>query len=307
MTKNRFLYYFKWVWVIAVIGFIVVYFFNHLPETVQYFQSIPPGSIILSVLLLFVGRLFIVFLAMQSVKTGDWHPSYGQMFSIFSISQLGKYIPGGVWHFAARINSYKENNLSNAHVFQTMVIESIWMVSGAVAFVAIMFSIQHALSGAEIIKGIPTTELFWTLLPWAAMIAWVVGLIIIDRRYPIKRSISLPGRIALLIVLQIGIWLTLGGSYFLLFQIAGKENIWLVMGGYALSWVTGYVVPFAPGGIGVREAVQVFIFSPIAAPEQIAIISIVHRMLYTITEVILGFIGFFVARKNTGNSGPNQE
>jgi hypothetical protein len=30
-------------------------------------------------------------------------------------------------------------------------------------------------------------------------------------------------------------------------------------------------------------------------------------MLYTITEVILGFIGFFVARKNTGNSGPNQE
>jgi uncharacterized membrane protein YbhN (UPF0104 family) len=67
------------------------------------------------------------------------------------------------------------------------------------------------------------------------------------------------------------------------------------------------VVPFAPGGIGVREAVQVFIFSPIAAPEQIAIISIVHRMLYTITEVILGLIGFFVARKKTNDSNPNQE
>ena len=307
MTKSRFFNYFKWVWVIAVIGFIVFYFIDHLPEAIQYFKSIPPGSIIVSILLLFVGRFLIVFLAMQSVKTGDWHPKYSQMFSIFSISQLGKYIPGGIWHFAARINSYKENNLSNARVFQTMVIESIWMVTGAAAFVAVMFSIQHAQTGDVIVKSIPTTELFWTLLPWATMIAWIVGLIIIDRRYPIKQSISLPGRIALLIVLQIGIWLTLGGSYFLLFQIAGKENIWLVMGGYALSWVTGYVVPFAPGGIGVREAVQVFIFSPIAAPEQIAIISIVHRMLYTITEVILGLIGFFVARKKTSDSNPNQE
>ncbi len=144
-------------------------------------------------------------------------------------------------------------------------------------------------------------------MPWATLIAWIVGLIIIDRRYPIKRSISLPGRIALLIVLQVGIWLTLGGSYFLLFQTAGKENIWLVMGGYALSWVAGYVVPFAPGGIGIREAVQVFIFSPIGSPEQVAIISIVHRMLYTITEVILGLIGFLIARKKTGNSIPDQE
>lgn len=288
----------------AVIGFLVFYFINHLPEAIQYIQSIPPGSIIFSVFLLFIARLLIIFLAMQSVKTGDWHPKYSQMFSIFSISQLGKFIPGGIWHFAARINSYKENNLSNAHVIQTMVIESIWMVSGASAFMAIMFSIQHSQTGAMIVKSIPTTELFWTLLPWAAIIAWIIGLIIIDRRYPIKRSVSVPGRIALLIFLQIGIWLTLGGSYFLLFQTAGKENIWLVMGGYALSWVTGYVVPFAPGGLGVREAVQVFIFSPISAPELIAIISIVHRMLYTITEVFLGMVGFIISRiaeKHDGN------
>ena len=307
MTRNKILNYFKWVWVAAVIGFLVYYFIKHLPEAIQYFQSIPPGTIIFSVLLLFIARLLIIFLAMQSVKTGDWHPKYSQMFSIFSISQLGKYVPGGIWHFAARINSYKENNLSNARVFQTMVIESIWMVSGAIAFVAIMFSIQHAQTGAVIIKSIPTTELFWSLLPWATIISWIIGLIIIDRRYPIKRSVSVAGRIALLMILQTCIWLALGGSYFLLFQTAGKENIWLVMGGYALSWVTGYVVPFAPGGIGVREAVQVFIFSPIAAPELIAIISIVHRMLYTITEVILGLIGFLIARRRSHDSTPNQE
>jgi len=188
-----------------------------------------------------------------------------------------------------------------------MVIESIWMVSGAAAFVAIMFSIQHAQTGAVIIKSISTTELFWKLLPWATIIAWSLGLIIIDRRYPIKRSASILGSIVHLIILQLGIWLALGGSYFLLFQSAGKESIWLVMGGYALSWVAGYVVPFAPGGIGIREAVQVFIFSPIATSEQIAIIAIVHRMLYTVTEVFLGLLGFLIARRKPRDSTTNQE
>jgi hypothetical protein len=67
------------------------------------------------------------------------------------------------------------------------------------------------------------------------------------------------------------------------------------------------VVPFAPGGIGIREAVQVIFFSPIATPEQIAIISIVHRMLYTVIEVILGLIGFLIVRKFAKSETPVSE
>jgi uncharacterized membrane protein YbhN (UPF0104 family) len=299
MNKNKFLQYFKWVWVIAVIGFIAFYFIQHLPEAIQYFSTVPTGSVLCSILLLFCARLLIILLALQSVKTGDWHPPYLQMFSIFSISQLGKYIPGGVWHFAARINSYKENSMTNAKVLQTMVIESVWMVSGSVAFVAIMFSIQHAMTGAVIIKSFQVPEILWKLLPWITIVAWIIGLAIIDRRYPVQDNLPKFIRIIFLILIQFSVWLALGGSFYLLFQSAGLENIWLVLGGYALSWVAGYVVPFAPGGIGIREAVQVIFFSPIATPEQIAIISIVHRMLYTITEVILGLIGFYLAKRYT--------
>jgi len=297
MTKQKFLQYFKWVWIIAVIGFIVFYFIQHLPEAIQYFSTVPTGSVVFSILLLFCARFLIILLALQSVKTGDWHPHYLQMFSIFSISQLGKYIPGGVWHFAARINSYKENSMTNSKVLQTMVIESVWMVSGAVAFVGIMFSIQHALTGAVIIKSFPLPEIIWKLLPWITIVTWVIGLAIIDKRYPVQDNRPKYLRVIFLMLIQLGVWTALGGSYFLLFQIAGLENFWLVLGGYALSWVAGYVVPFAPGGIGIREAVQVIFFSPIATPEQIAIISIVHRMLYTVTEVLLGLIGFYLAKR----------
>ena len=60
------------------------------------------------------------------------------MFTIFTVSQLGKYIPGSIWHFAARINAYKENALSNKKTAQVMLIENIWLVTGAGAFGSIM-------------------------------------------------------------------------------------------------------------------------------------------------------------------------
>ena len=94
-----------------------------------------------------------------------------------------------------------------------------------------------------------------------------------------------------------------GISYYFLFTNAGTENFFLILGGYALSWIAGYVVVFAPGGIGVRESVQVFLFSSIASPQQIVIVSLMHRMVYTIIEVILGLAGYLLTKRNPQNPG----
>ena len=71
----------------------------------------------------------------------------------------------------------------------------------------------------------------------------------------------------------------------------------MILGGYALSWIAGYLVIFAPGGIGVRETVQVFLFSTISTPQQVVIISLMHRMVYTIVEVLLGLVGYLLTKR----------
>ncbi|MDM7972636.1 MAG: UPF0104 family protein, partial [candidate division Zixibacteria bacterium] len=73
-------------------------------------------------------------------------------------------------------------------------------------------------------------------------------------------------------------------------------SFWLILGGYALSWVAGYVVIFAPGGIGVREFVLVALFASLLPTGQIAIYSVVHRLIYTFVEVGLGGLGFLAQR-----------
>ena len=40
---------------------------------------------------------------------------------------------------------------------------------------------------------------------------------------------------------------------------------------FSLAWVAGFIIPGAPGGIGVREVVLIFFFQLIGEPESIAV------------------------------------
>ena len=58
---------------------------------------------------------------------------------------------------------------------------------------------------------------------------------------------------------------------------------------FSLAWVAGFIIPGAPGGIGVREVVLIFFLSPIIGePEGIAV-AIALRFV-----TLLGDIFFFI-------------
>jgi uncharacterized membrane protein YbhN (UPF0104 family) len=297
VKKNRILQVLKWIWVVAIIIFIGVFFYRNLPEAIQYLQEVPFGLVIASAVCIIIAKLLIVLLALLSVNTGEWRPSFSSMFTIFTVSQLGKYIPGSIWHFAARINAYKDNALSNKKTAQAMIIENLWLVTGAAAFGVVFLSLNHTVMDGATLLPVEFPEWLWSLLPYLVLIFWIAGLFLLDKRYPTSSKGITISRVLLLLLIQSGIWLSLGVSYYLLFLNAGTNDLFLILGGYALSWIAGYLVIFAPGGIGVRETVQVFLFSAISTPQQVVIISLMHRMVYTIVEVLLGLVGYLLTKR----------
>jgi uncharacterized membrane protein YbhN (UPF0104 family) len=297
VKKNRILQVLKWIWVVAIIVFIGVFFYRNLPEAIQYLQEVPFGLVIASAVCIIIAKLLIVLLALLSVNTGEWRPSFLSMFTIFTVSQLGKYIPGSIWHFAARINAYKDNALSNKKTAQAMIIENLWLVTGAAAFGVVFLSLNHTVMDGATLLPVEFPEWLWSLLPYLVLIFWIAGLFLLDKRYPTSSKGITISRVLLLLLIQSGIWLSLGVSYYLLFLNAGTNDLFLILGGYALSWIAGYLVIFAPGGIGVRETVQVFLFSTISTPQQVVIISLMHRMVYTIVEVLLGLVGYLLTKR----------
>lgn len=66
----------------------------------------------------------------------------------------------------------------------------------------------------------------------------------------------------------------------------------VVIGVYCLAWVAGFLVPFAPAGLGVREAVLALVLDPVLDPQTSLVVVAVHRVIYLVVEVVLALLAW---------------
>jgi uncharacterized membrane protein YbhN (UPF0104 family) len=63
---------------------------------------------------------------------------------------------------------------------------------------------------------------------------------------------------------------------------------------FAIAWIAGYLVPGAPGGLGVREAMMVMVLSPVLGAGAAVGLSLTLRLTTTLGDAVafgLGIIG----------------
>ena len=74
----------------------------------------------------------------------------------------------------------------------------------------------------------------------------------------------------------------------------------------SLSWLAGYIVPGAPGGIGIREVVLVWLLETECLPEIVILAAVLLRVCVILGDFLsfLGavFMDAFKKRKGTGNA-----
>ena len=58
---------------------------------------------------------------------------------------------------------------------------------------------------------------------------------------------------------------------------------------FSIAWVAGFIIPGAPGGIGVREAVIIFFITPIVGEAQSVVVAVALRFV-----TLLGDVWFFI-------------
>jgi uncharacterized membrane protein YbhN (UPF0104 family) len=75
-----------------------------------------------------------------------------------------------------------------------------------------------------------------------------------------------------------------------------------IVGLYALAYAIGFLVPFAPAGIGIREAILVAGMSTLISTEEAIVLASLNRIIYIILEVgivlILIQFKFYKYKKN---------
>ena len=215
---------------------------------------------------------------------------------IWLAGNLGKYVPGKVWSIVAMSGMAAERGVSPAVAAgSSVVMQIITIAAGAAVVVASGGAIPvgpAAAAAAALLVGLILAALFAlpVVIPHVLKLA---GKRAENVKVPARASVwfAIAAASAAWVLLSLG---------FMLFVRAifpgsgGTIAAWV--SAYTASYIAGFLAPFAPGGIGVREPALVIAMTrlELASPSDAAVIAVASRLWLTAIELVPGLMALAV-------------
>ena len=181
---------------------------------------------------------------------------------IWSTSELARYLPGVIWQVVGRAYLCKPYGVSGRVCSTSQILElTIFLLANLImALGCLLFMGYRHFHGAArgwLFAATAIVPVLLVLIHPRVFYAVVNGVLAKLGKPPLERKLKLRGLLGLLVWSLVGlawqglaIWLIV--HYLLDLKLA---KWWVVTGAYCLAWCAGFLAVWAPGGIGVREAV----------------------------------------------------
>lgn len=232
--------------------------------------GLPLGTaVLLQCLVIFLGAVawFLLLRGMQEPA------EMARTLTLFGLTQLAKYLPGNFGQYASRAALADSCGLQTHRVLFSMILETAWiLVSAAVVSLVALMTQGEALR--SVLPQLPPIGKMLLLVAAAVALPifsvrifnrWRAG--VIGQRFG-GGSLFFPSHLVLLacfslyilsFLIMASMVMTLGQGIF----GVGGGNMGQVAAIVAVAWAAGYVVPGAPAGLGIREAVLVSALTPL--------------------------------------------
>jgi len=283
----------KNIFFITSLSYFCIYFFNNIDQ-ISFDVNLERNGI--NLFLSFLFCIFSIYLNAYAWKyIVRW---FGKEFksnnlvSFYVLTNILKYVPGGVWHFVERFNFIKKISNTQIALYSTLI-EPYFMLCGSflLASLGLIFSPIY----------------FFLIFPLVFLNRKLIYLVfkrIGSLKGKVFEVLRLPNskdqfeeRINIIsffptraLILEIGFVLSkFIGFYICLntFYASNTLNSIYLLVIFSLSWSLGLVVPTAPGGIGVFEACLLF-FVGKSIPQNIILICLIYfRVISTSADLFL--------------------
>ena len=276
------------VWTVVVVAALVLLVAPDASEVRAAAALIGPAAASTSLLLVVVAKLLLAEFFGAIAASEGVVLSRRERQRTYHLSQLAKYVPGFVWQFASKGYLLSQRGATPATAGRIIVTEQVGIVGGAL------------LVGLALIiaAGSGTPDLMSMLLPSMAgptlqmviplTVVTLVGILAVVSR---RRT---PGLLRLRPLVQLGAaWIALSAAFAVISAPAvtvDAASLLTAGAAFPLAYVGGYLAPFAPGGIGVREALLVLLLAPLTSTEVAVALALAARAIYLVVEVALGFV-----------------
>jgi len=232
-----------------------------------------------------IGVLSAAF-AWATLLGGDHRLEHG---AASIVSQIAKYIPGGVWQASGQLGLARSVGVQ---LQRSAVAFTVQMLMQAVA--ACTFGVVVAITWSD--------GAGWLRVVLA--LGAVMSLVLVDRRWmvwilhkiprtrdassdlvPPQRTILTTFAAALVTIATLGI-----GYLIVLGSFGSVDDPWLVVGAFAIAWLVGFLLVPLPSGLGAREAVLVALLHGMFPSSVLVAASVYQRVALIATEGLLALI-----------------
>lgn len=298
---------FGWPLSIAAIFFlvrIIITRFNSIHISIYTINWFLLSAGALCFLIYFLLRGYLWYKILQ--KENHSIPLY-EVFYLWEISELKRFIPGNVWSFLGRTVLFSQKGIEKKTIFFSMLSEAQYLVLGSL--IVSLFSLRLLLVTS-----------FWNLAYKNLLtnITFVVVILItlllvfhslLHKNHTVKKifttvlpPFSISKSLLLVFIAALGMFFYGFGIYLTIVSVL-YINPTLILGFiglFSLAFLIGYLSFITPMGLGVREAIMIstlVYIMPISAASLAAIFS---RIILIISEMII-FILLYVWQKTRFN------
>jgi len=283
----------KSIFFISSLLYFCIYFFYNI-DTISFDINLEKNGINLSLSFLFcVLSIYLnAFAWKYIVKWFGKEFQSNNLVSFYVLTNILKYVPGGVWHFVERFNFIKKISNPQIALYSTLI-EPYFMLSGSflLASMGLIFSPFYFFLIFPLIF-LNRKFIFLILKILASLkgkVFEVLRLPNLKDQFQEKINIvsffpfrALFLEIAFVLSKFIGFFICLNTFY-----ASDNLNIIFLLVIFSLSWSLGLIVPAAPGGVGVFEAC-LLLFVGKSIPQNIILISLVYfRVISTSADLLL--------------------
>ena len=283
----------KFIFFLSSLLYFCIYFFYNIDQ-ISFDINLEKNGINLSLSFLFcVLSIYLNAYAWKYIV--KW---FGEEFnnnnpvSFYVLTNVLKYVPGGIWHFVERFNFIKKISNPQIALYSTLI-EPYFMLCGSflLASLGVIFSPLYLFFILPLV--FLNRKLIYSVLKRLGSLKGKVFKVL-----RLANSRDQFGKINIIsffpakaLFLEIGFVLSkFIGFYICLntFYTTNTLNITYVLVIFSLSWSIGLVVPTAPGGVGVFEAVFLLFVGRIIPQYAILVSLIYFRIISTSADLLLG-------------------
>ena len=214
------------------------------------------------------------------------------------ISQLGKYVPGAIWSFAAHVELGHDYEVPRRRGAASVLVSVAVAVAVGLLIAAITLPlVSPAVARRYVLVLLAVPVIAVCLAP--PVLSRLIGLgLRLCRQPPLEQPVSWRG-LGIVLAWTTAGWLFLGLQVWLLVADVARDGVrslLLSLAAYALACSLALLLVVFPNGIGARELILVAALAPLLPSGPALAVALVARLVATVSDLTWGLIALLIGR-----------